>query len=42
MDRLKFSFLEPQVDLLRSNLERPKSSLAVMLNVMIFTEQLRK
>lgn len=41
-DRLKFSFLEPQIDLLRSNLERLKSSLAVMLNVMIFAEQLRK
>lgn len=41
-DRLKFSFLEPQVDLLRSNLERLKGSLAVMLNVMIFAEQMRK
>ena len=41
-DRLKYPFLEPQIDLLRSNLERLKSSLVVMLNVMIFAEQLRK
>jgi hypothetical protein len=41
-DRLKFPFLEPQIELLRSNLERLKSSLVVMLNVMIFAEQLRK
>jgi hypothetical protein len=41
-DRLWFSFLERQIDLLRANLERLKGSLAVMLNVMIFAEQLRK
>ena len=41
-DRIRFPFLEPQVELLRSNLERLKSSLVVMLNVLIFAEQLRK
>ncbi len=39
--RLKFTLIEPQVDLLRTNLERLKSSLLVMLNVLIFAEQLR-
>jgi Fungal N-terminal domain of STAND proteins len=39
--RLKFPLIEPQVDLLRTNLERLKSSLLVMLNVLIFAEQLR-
>lgn len=42
MEKLKFPFLEPHVELLRSNLERLKSSLVVMLNVLIFAEQLRK
>lgn len=42
MDRLKFPFLEPQIELLQSNLERLKSSLVVMLNVLIYAEQLRK
>jgi len=41
-DRLKFPFIEPQIDLLQSNLERLKSSLVVMLNVLIYAEQLRK
>ncbi len=41
-DRVRFPFLEPQIELLRSNLERLKTSLAVMLNVLIFAEQLRK
>jgi hypothetical protein len=40
--RLSYPFLEPQIELLRSNLERLKSSLLVMLNVLIFAEQLRK
>jgi Fungal N-terminal domain of STAND proteins len=39
--KVKFAFIEPQVDLLTSNLERLKSSLLVMLNVLIFAEQLR-
>lgn len=41
-DRIKFPFLEAHIELLRSNLERLKSSLLVMLNVLIFAEQLRK
>lgn len=40
--RLKYPFLEPQIELLRSNLERLKSSLAVMLNVLVFAGQLKK
>lgn len=39
--KLNFPLIEPQVDLLRTNLERLKSSLLVMLNVLIFAEQLR-
>jgi hypothetical protein len=39
--RLKFPLIEPQLDLLNTNLERLKSSLLVMLNVLIFAEQLR-
>src|SRR2546423_387958 len=42
MEKLKYPFLEPHIELLRSNLERLKSSLVVMLNVLIFAEQLRK
>lgn len=41
-DRIKYPFLEAHIELLRSNLERLKSSLLVMLNVLIFAEQLRK
>lgn len=41
-DRLKYPFLEPHIDLLQSNLERLKSSLVVILNVLIFAEQLRR
>jgi len=40
--RLKFPFLEPQIELLRSNLERLKTSLLVVLNVLILAEQLRR
>jgi hypothetical protein len=40
--RLKYPFLEPQIELLRSNLERLKSSLVVMLNVLIFAGQLKR
>ncbi|KIW99218.1 uncharacterized protein Z519_00881 [Cladophialophora bantiana CBS 173.52] len=39
--RLRFPFLEPQIELLRSNLERLKTSLLVILNVLILAEQLR-
>ena len=41
-ERLKYPFLEAQIELLRSNLERLKSSLVVMLNVLIYAEQLKK
>ncbi|KAK6366967.1 hypothetical protein LTS17_010518 [Exophiala oligosperma] len=40
--RLKFPFLEDQIQLLRANLERLKSSLLVMLNVLIFAAQARR
>jgi hypothetical protein len=40
--RLKYPFLEPQIDLLRTNLERLKSSLLVILNVLVFAEQIKK
>ena len=39
--KLKWSYLEPRVDLLRTNLERQKSSLALMLNVLVYAEQQR-
>jgi hypothetical protein len=39
--KIKFALVEPQIDLLTTNLERLKSSLLVMLNVLIFAEQLR-
>ena len=39
--KIKWSYLEPRVDLLRTNLERLKSSLALMLNVLICAEQHR-
>jgi len=39
--RIKFPFLEPHIDQLRANLERLKSSLRVILNVLIFAELLR-
>ncbi|KAK5049823.1 hypothetical protein LTR84_003941 [Exophiala bonariae] len=41
-ERLKFPFIEPQIELLQSNLERLKGSLVLMLNVLIYAEQLRK
>jgi Fungal N-terminal domain of STAND proteins len=41
-NRIKYPFLEAHVEMLRSTLERLKSSLLVMLNVLIFAEQLRK
>lgn len=39
--KVKFPLIEPQINLLRTNLERLKSSILVMLNVLIFAEQLR-
>lgn len=40
--RLKFTFMESQIDGLRSKLERFKSSLLVMLNLLIFAGQIRR
>lgn len=40
--KLKWSYLEPRVELLRANLERLKSSLALMLNVLMYAEQVRR
>lgn len=39
--RLKYPFIEPHVDLLRTNLERLKSTLLLMLNVIMYAGQLR-
>lgn len=41
-NRLKYPFLEPQIDLLRSNLERLKSSLLVMLNILVLAGQIKR
>lgn len=40
--RLKFPFIESEIEQVQANLERLKSSLLVILNVLIFAEQLRK
>ncbi|KIX08702.1 uncharacterized protein Z518_03359 [Rhinocladiella mackenziei CBS 650.93] len=40
--RLKFTFMEPHIDSLQSKLERFKSSLLVMLNLLIFAGQVRR
>ena len=40
--KARYPFLEPRIELLRTNLERLKSSLIVMLNVLIFAEQLSR
>jgi len=40
--RLKYPFLQQQIEQVQANLERLKSSLLVILNVLIFAEQLRK
>ncbi|KAJ9610715.1 hypothetical protein H2200_005492 [Cladophialophora chaetospira] len=37
--KLKWSYLEPLIELLRANLERLKSTLALMLNVLMYAEQ---
>jgi len=39
--RFKFALLEPQIEQVQANLERLKSSLMVILNVLIFAEQIR-
>ena len=40
--KFEFPFLEEQIELLRSNLDKLKSSLNVMLNVLILAEHTRK
>lgn len=39
---IKFSMVESQIELLRTNLERLKSTLLLMLNVIIYAGQLRR
>lgn len=41
-DRLKWPFVQPKVDLLRSNLDRLKASLTLMLQVLSFARDLSK
>ncbi|OCT46554.1 hypothetical protein CLCR_01855 [Cladophialophora carrionii] len=41
MDRLKWPFLQPKMALLRSNLERLKSTLMLVLNVLIYARDSR-
>jgi hypothetical protein len=36
LERIKWSFFQPRMDLLRTNLDRLKSSLALMLQVLIY------
>jgi hypothetical protein len=40
--RLKYPFIEPQIDLLKTKLESLKSSLVLMLQVLSLAEQIRK
>lgn len=40
--RIKFPFVESKIEEVQANLERLKSSLLVILNVLIFAEQVRK
>ena len=40
--KLKYTYLEPEIELLRSNLDRLKSTLALMLNVLILSGQIRR
>lgn len=40
--RIRFPFVESQIEQVQANLERLKSSLLVILNVLIFAEQMRK
>ncbi|KAI9765885.1 MAG: hypothetical protein M1839_005288, partial [Geoglossum umbratile] len=42
IERLKWPFLQPKMDLLRSNLERLKTTLLLMLNVIIYAKQVSK
>ena len=40
-DKLKWPFLQPKMEVLRSNLERLKSTLVLMLNVLTYAKDLR-
>lgn len=40
--KVKYPFIEPQVEFLRSNLDRLKSTLVLMLQVIIYAGQLRR
>ena len=40
IDRLKWPFLQPKMQLLRSNLERLKSTVLLMLNVLMYARKL--
>ena len=40
--RLKFPFVEPQIELLKCNLEKLKTTLLLMLNVIIYAGQVRR
>lgn len=40
--KLKFSFLEPHIELLRSNLDRLRSSLMLMVGTLTFASQMKK
>lgn len=42
LQRVKFTFLESHIDELKANLDRLKSSLLVILNLLILAEQVRK
>lgn len=41
-DKLKFPFLEPKIELLRSNLDRLKSSLTLMLQVLSYARDIAR
>jgi len=41
LERLKWPFLQPKMEMLRSNLERLKSTLVLMLNVLTYARDLR-
>jgi len=42
LEKLKWPFMQPKMELLRSNLERLKASLSLMLNVLIYARGLRE
>lgn len=42
IERIKWSFFQPRMDLLRSNLDRLKSSLTLMLQVLAYAQSIKK